>query len=93
VQVQAVTEVHSWRPNYAWVFGTLRSLPHLQVLEVKLKKQATPGSAAVLPGLDAIKALVAPYLTSLNLDVGLPPPEQVAVSLALSCSGALFATT
>ena len=82
-----------WRPGYAWVFSTLRSMPHLQVLEVKLKESATAGGAAVLPGLDAIRALVAPHLTSLDIDVGLPPPEQVAVRLASSVSRAPFATT
>ncbi len=63
--------------------GSLRSLPHLQVLKVKRKTPATAASAAPLAGLDALEALDAPYLTELDIDVVLPPSEQVTIDPAL----------
>ncbi len=78
MQVHAVFTTKDSRPSYAQIFDILNKLPHLQVLTVKRTSSAPWAADAVaLPGLQRLKALVAPFLTDLDVDVGVPPAEQV----------------
>ncbi len=70
------------RPGFTALFRTLGSLSHLQVLRVKLKtRDAGNFQPAKLFGLSALKALVVPSLTVLDIDAGLPPVVQVGNAL------------
>ena len=70
-------------PGYAAIFDALKSLPLLQVLRVKVKWQAGTAIRAGLPGLAALRGIVMPHLIGLDIDVGLPPSEQVSINLTL----------
>jgi len=83
VQMFVVVTKNNWRPGYSRIFTMLQDLPHLQMLTIKRKGPAT---GTRLPTVHALELLVTPRLTDLNIDVGLPPAEQV---LPLSCHPSL----
>ena len=58
------------------IFTSVRGLPNLQLLKVKLHSAApTPADAAALPALSALADLFSPCLTRLNIDVQLQPQQ------------------
>ena len=54
---------------YASLFAVLKRLPHLRVLEVRMRQPTRADGAVALPGLDHLKDLVAPGLTDLRVEV------------------------
>ncbi len=70
---------HMWTPDaetYQAIFTSVRGLPNLQLLKIKLHSAApTPADAAVLPALSTLADLVSPCLTRLDIDVQLPQQQ------------------
>jgi len=68
---------------YASLFAVLSRLPHLRLLELLADQAGTAAIAVALPTLDALRALAAPRLTDLRVDVRLVP-VQVHLLLTLT---------
>ena len=71
--------------TYQSLFASLKDLPHMRQLTIRLWPLAPPAAdAATLPALDALKTLAAPSLIHLDIDVRAHSPQHACDSMQVA---------